>query len=209
MDQIKKYREILIETKNNTALPIVEKETLVRLLNTLIRSNELIYRSNDYLEKGYNLGYFLIESQRVERMVSDVINSAEKLRAKTLGIAEQIININVPLGFLINNLLINYVSGNDVFTSLNDFKDYRNQLVHKLTADFSKPLSEIEASISIDYPQQRISELQVMLVEIHTQINLKLVDQIDNAMVAKEMGEKLGKILKQKIGTTNVQFQVL
>lgn len=207
MNQINDLRQLLEQTKADQSLLPTNKEIAVQMLDSLIRSNELIYRSQAYFDAKFYLGYFLIQGQRTEKFVADIINSAERLRAKKLEIPEKPLKTDVPLGALIT-LLKEYISGDDVFTPLSNFKDYRNNLVHKLTKDFSKSLDEIESSISTDYHPWKINDLHSILIKIHTEINIGLLACTDVA-TAKETRKKWEKAISENLGQVSARFQVL
>ncbi|MBP6945998.1 MAG: hypothetical protein KBC74_02175 [Candidatus Pacebacteria bacterium] len=207
MNETDKLRTLLKQIREDASLP-GEKEIFVQLLNTLIRSNELVYRYDEYYKAGYHLGYFLIQSQRIEKTVAGVIDSAEKLRARTLKVDEREIDLNIPLGVLINRLK-NYIEGDSVFVPLIEFNEYRKVAIHRLSEDFSRSLVEIEMSIAEDYPPEKVNGLQNILIEVTARIGQKILDLMENTMAAKSIGTQLGERLLKEVALPDLEVTIL
>lgn len=207
MNETDRLRQLLKEIEENSSLP-KEKDVFVQLLNTLIRGNELVYRFDEYYRAGYNLGYFLIQSQRVEKTVAGAIGSAETLRARKLKAEERKLDLNIPLGGLIN-LLQKYIHGDAVFVPLQEFNQYRRTVIHRLSEDFSKSLAEIEHSIAEDYPPERINELQNILIEVTARIGQQVVDLMDDELLAKKIGSQIGDRLLAMVALPELEFTII
>ncbi|HRH55774.1 MAG TPA: hypothetical protein PK609_02830 [Candidatus Paceibacterota bacterium] len=205
--QLEGLRKLLKETESNTDLP-EEKEVIIQLLNTIIRSNELILRSEEYLSSGFNLGYFLIQSQRIEKTVSGIIDSGEKLRAMSSKTKPKDINLNIPLGQL-TKLLSKYIEGDAVFVPLKEFNDYRKVTIHRLSDDFTRPLSEIEASIAADYPFVKINNLQSILMEAQRRISVRTLEFMPEGENARTTGTKLAAEMERVLNLNDLNIKLL
>ncbi len=208
MNRLEGLRALLQQTEADKSIAYEYKIVLIQLLNTLIRSNELTRRYDEYFRKGYNLGYFLIQSQRMEQTLKGVIDSAEKLRAKVHNTTEKNIKTDIPLGALIK-ILEKYIKGDTIFLPLNNFNKYRRAVIHKIAEDFSKSLTDIEASIENDYPPDKINNLQNILFEVSRRINIKLVDLADDPIKANQATFKINQILLEGLGLSNLEFEIL
>lgn len=208
MVNIEGLRKIIKELSENNDLPKEGREALVSLANNLIRSEELVSRFSEYFENGYHFGYFLIQSQRIENTVRSVIEAAERLKATTEKRAIQEINLNIPLGPIVD-IMGKYIKGDEIFKQLKEFNEFRRQVIHRLYEDFSQDLGDIEISIAKNYPPEKINNLQTSLLEVGVQINLKIAEQMDDSMVAKQLATQLEKTLRKEIGLSDLQFELI
>lgn len=208
MDEIERFRQLRKEIQENSDLPN-EKDVIVQLLNTLVRGNELVYRFDEYYRAGYHLGYFLIQSQRIENTVAGAIDSAETLRARKSMIEKNDLRLNTkPLGALID-LLQKYIEGDSVFVPLREFNRYRITIVHRLSEDFSRSLTEIEQSVARDYPPEKINEIQNILIEVTARIGQKVFDLMEDELIAKKAGNKLGNDLLELVALPDLEFTII
>ena len=208
MVNIDGLRKTIKELSENNNLPEDGKKALVSLANNLIRSEELVLRFSEYFDNGYHFGYFLIQSQRIESTIKSVIEAAERLKATVEKRVVQEINLNIPLGPLIDIMGKN-IKEDETFKQLKEFNGFRKQMTHKLYEDFSQDLGDIELSIAKNYPPEKINNLQISLLEIATQINLKIAEQMDDSMVAKQVATQLGKTLQNEIGLSDLKFELI
>lgn len=205
IDGLKKVRKELSENKD---LPTEGRETLIALANNLIRGEEIVNRFSDYFKNGYHFGYFLIQSQRIENTVKTVIETAERLKATTEERDIQEINLNIPLGPLIE-IMEKYIKSESLSKSLRDFNKFRRQVIHRLYEDFSQSLDEIEISIAETFPPEKINKLQASLLKIVSQINFKIVENMDDSMMAKQVANQLENTLRDEIGSFDLKFELL
>ena len=208
MVNIDGLKKLIKELTENKDLPVDSKKAFIALANNLIRSEEIVNRFSDYFENGYHFGYFLIQSQRIENTVKMVIEAAERLKASVEKRDVQEIELNIPLGSLIGGME-KYIESESVFKSLRDFNKFRRQVIHRLYEDFSQSLDDIEGSIAKTFPPEKINILQISLLEIGLQINLKIAEGMDDSMVAKQVVNQLGNQLRNEIGLYDLKFELL
>lgn len=208
MVNIAGLRKIIKELSENDDLPQDDKETLITLANSFIRSEEIVNRFSDYFENGYHFGYFLIQSQRIENTTKMIIEAAERFKASVEKRDVQEIDLNIPLGCLIR-AMEKYIKSQSVVVSLRDFNKFRKQIIHRLYEDFSQSLEDIETSVEKTFPPDKINLLQTTLLEIGSQINLKIAEEMDDSMVTKQVAAQLGSMLKNEIGLSGVEFELL
>jgi len=207
-DTISFYHTLLKEVESSNDSSDENKKVMTTFINTLIRSEELVHRGNEYLENGYFIGYLLIESQRIELTIASVLESAERLKASKDKRSLRNINTNKTLGQLINHME-NYVSGEDVFTPLEEFRDFRNQITHKLHQDFSKNLNEIEFSIHENYPLKRINDLQGILSIVNVKLGKDYSGYLKDAPIVADALNKLGDKLNEITREIKIKFTVI
>ena len=82
-------------------------------------------------------------------------------------------------------------------------------MIHGLYEDFSKSLDNIEISVAESYPPEKINNLQNLLFEIQMQISLKITEQMDNSMIAKQVLTQLGKQWQNEMSVSDIQFDIL
>lgn len=208
MANIEGLRNIAQGLTGNKDLPVENKEALIALANNLLRSEEIVIRLSDYFKNGYNFGYFLIQSQRIENTVKMVIEAAEQLKASTEGRDVCKNDLNIPLGPLIQKME-KYIKSEDVLNPLKNFNRFRRQIIHKLYEDLSQSLDDIGASVAETFPPDKVNLLQISLLEIGSQINLQLAERLDDSMIAKQVAKQLGDQLRNKVGISNLDFKLL
>lgn len=165
LNNLKSLKEEWQNDRNAT-----EKEMRIKidLVDSFIRSHEIVIRVEEYYRNQYYFGYLLIQSQRIESTMKPLIFMLERYKAKQESRNEALseTDLEIPLGPLIKKLKL-YISSDVLFFELKKFKDFRNKIIHKIDKDLSISLPEIENSILIEYPFDSINRLQGMLIRIY------------------------------------------
>lgn len=169
------------EWQDDKSITEEERKLRMDLVNSFIRSHEIVLRVDEYNENGYYFGYLLIQSQRIEATIKPLILILERYKAKKESRKEALteIDLEIPLGALIKKLK-DYISSDFLFSELMKFKNFRNKIIHKIDKDLSMSLAEIENSIFREYPFDSITRLQGTLLRVYkvldpTTFNIKAI----------------------------------
>lgn len=175
------------EWQNSQIISEKDRELRINMVNTFIRSHELILRLNDYKENGYYFGYLLIQSQRIEETIRTILTQLENYRAKKESRSVIQINMDIPMGALIDKLK-HYIESDLLFFELSEFKKLRDKIVHKLNKDFSVSLLKIENLIHQEYHPEKINHLQALLLSTTISLDPKTFGNIAQKNIMKEYG---------------------
>ncbi len=207
MDRIEAYKKIKHDSLNNKELGD-SGNSIVAMLDSLIRSEELLKRLYDYFDHGYHLGYLLIQSQRIEALMVNIITQAENLRdlkSHNEGRKENL--EKASLGNLIGYMEVHIESATS-FEELRKFKDFRNKIVHKINEDFSVSFHEIENSIKEEYSPDSIFKMQHFLSEILKEINSEIFRMKLGVSEAEKIISLWDKNFQEKIGVSGFEFKI-
>lgn len=207
MDRIEAYKKIKHDSLSNKELGD-SGNSIVAMLDILIRSEELLKRLYDYFDDGYHLGYLLIQSQRIEVLMVNIITQAENLRdlkSHNEGRKESL--EKASLGNLIRYMEV-HIESTTIFEELRKFKDFRNKIVHKINEDFSLSLHEIENSIKEEYSPDSIFKMQHFLSEILKEINSEIFRMKLGVSEAEKIISLWDKNFQEKIGVSGFEFKI-
>lgn len=167
MQILKNLRRLKNEFQNDPNLKSPAKEESLKLADQFIRSHEILQRLDEYEKGGFNFGYLLIQSQRIERTIKSALINLARYKAKK-EISHKLLtedNLNIPLGLLIKKLG-EYIKSDTIFIELDTFKKFRDKIIHKIDTDLSVSLSEIESSVLEKYPFDAVTKIQAQLIKI-------------------------------------------
>lgn len=208
MENMNGLKKAIKELLDNNDIPAENKKSTIALMNSFVRADQSRHRYSEYFKNGYYFGYFLIQSQKIETRVKSLVGVAESLKAISEKRAVRNIDLNIPLGALIKTLE-KYIISEEVFGSLREFNNFRINVIHRLYEDFSQDLSDIESSVSENFPPEKINKLDFSLIGISYKINSEIMKHLKSVspnLEAVTYSEKELKELFDDLGWPDVKF---
>jgi hypothetical protein len=168
---IARLEALKTKTQQDKTLSKGERDQGVKIIEPFIRGREMLSRGEDYLDNGYYFGYLMLQSQRIETAIKPILRLLEENQAQRNFREVREVDLEVSLGILIKKLK-QYIDGSTYFSKLDEFKQFRNDIMHKLYHDHSMSLLEIEDSIVENYDVEAINSLHEMILRTTLRLGL-------------------------------------